>query len=265
VSSIVCRQVTATYGDRVALDSIDLEVGPGEWLGVIGPNGAGKSTLIRVLAGLMPTQGSTLVDGRPIADLPRREVARLVAVVPQQPVLPDAMPVLDYVLLGRTPHISYWGMEGANDLRITNEILSRLDLAGFEDRPLGELSGGERQRTVLARALAQEPDILLLDEPTAALDLGHQQQVLDLVDGLRRERSMSVVSALHDLTLAGLYADRLVLLDHGVVRASGLPSEVLTGPHLTRYYAADIRVLVTDDGEIVIAPRRAGRAAGPAD
>jgi iron complex transport system ATP-binding protein len=264
VSSIVCRQVTAAYGDRTVLDAVDLEVAAGQWLGVIGPNGAGKSTLIRVLAGVMPAGGSASIDGRPISEMPRREVARLVAVVPQQPVLPDAMPVLDYVLLGRTPHISYWGTEGAHDLQVTTEILSRLDLTGFEDRPLGELSGGERQRTVLARALAQEPDILLLDEPTAALDLGHQQQVLDLVDGLRRERSMAVVSALHDLTLAGLYADRLVLLDHGRVRATGTPADVLTGPHLTKYYAADVRVLVTDDGEIVIAPRRRGRAT-PAD
>jgi iron complex transport system ATP-binding protein len=241
------------------LEGVDVEVAPGEWLGVIGPNGSGKSTLLRVLSGHLPAAGVVAVAGHELLAMRRRRLARTVAVVPQIPVLPEGMPVMDYVLLGRTPHIPYWGTESAEDLSVVRGVLDRLDLAGFEDRPLDELSGGERQRAVLARALAQQPLVLLLDEPTTALDLGHQQQVLELVDGMRRERGMVVVSALHDLTLAAQYADRLLLLHDGRVEAVGSAEEVLTVPNLSRHYRAGVTILRTSSGDIVVAPERSGQ------
>ncbi len=166
------------------------------------------------------------------------------------------MTVLDYALLGRNPHISYWGSESTSDVSIVIDLLERLDLAGFESRFMSTLSGGERQRAVLARALAQEAGALLLDEPTAALDLGHRQQVLEHVDRLRNENRIAVLSALHDLTLAAQFADRLVLLDAGRIVADGAPPEVLTVRTLTRHFSASISILHDGDGNPVVAPRR---------
>ncbi len=153
-----------------------------------------------------------------------RERARLVASVPQRPVLPATMTVADYVLLGRTPHISYLGSEGASDLAATREALTALDLNEHLERPLSTISGGEQQRAILARAISQNAPLLLLDEPTTALDIGHQQSVLGMVDVLRRERGLTIVSSLHDLTLAAQYCDRLLLLDRGTVAATGQPN-----------------------------------------
>ena len=150
-----------------------------------------------------------------------------VAYVPQSPNLPDDMTAAEYVMLGRNPYIGYFGAETTHDRSIVAGVLERLDLEPFAQRLLGSLSGGERQRLVIARALAQEAPVLLLDEPTSALDIGHQQQALELVDRLRRETGLTVLSAMHDLTLAGLYADRLTLLDRGTVVASGTAAEVL--------------------------------------
>ena len=195
-----------------ALDGINLAVHRGEWVTVIGPNGAGKSTLLRALGGLVPHSGAVQLFGTPLGRLPRRERARRVAFVPQAPVVPPGMAVLDYVLLGRTPYIQPLARESADDLVAVDLVLDRLDLARFAHRRLESLSGGERQRVFLARALAQGATLLLLDEPTAALDIGHQQEVLELVDRLRHEAGLTVVTTMHDLSIAGEYADRLVLL-----------------------------------------------------
>jgi len=261
VTGISCVAVAAGYNGRPVLQGIDLEVGPAEWVAVIGPNGAGKSTLLRVVAGTLPgSGGSVLVDGRPVAGIPRKEIARLIAVVPQHPLIPEAIPVLDYVLLGRTPYIPFWRGESAADLRTVEAVLRQLELTPFADRRMGSLSGGELQRAVLARALVQDAGILLLDEPTTALDIGHQLQVLELVDAMRHERSLSVVSAIHDLTLAAQYADRLVLIDEGRVVASGAPDEVLTPELLSARYGAAVTVFRDDDGRLVVAPRRSRRA-----
>ena len=173
------------------------------------------------------------------------------------------MTAAEYVLLGRTPHLGYLAAEGAADVAAALSSLERLDAGALAPRPLGSLSGGERQRVVLARALAQDPEVLLLDEPTASLDIGHQQQVLDLVEGLRRERGIAVVAALHDLTLAAQYADRLVLLDGGRVVADGTAAAVLTPEALARFSGARVSLLRGPDGEMVVAPRR--WAADPGD
>ena len=240
----------------MAVDGVDLEVDRGEWVAVIGPNGAGKSSLLRAVAGTVPHEGEITVGGVEVRALPRRQAARLVALVPQHPVLPEGMRVLDYVLLGRTPHLGYFAVETTADAVIALEAMERLDATDLAARRLDTLSGGERQRVVLARALAQQPEVLLLDEPTTALDIGHGQQVLDLVDELRAERGMSIVAAVHDLTLAAQYAGRLVLVDGGRVAASGSADEVLTEEALGRFSGARVTILRGPGGEVVVVPRR---------
>ena len=246
-------------GGTEILHGIDLAVGDGEWLAVVGPNGAGKSTLLRYVAGLVAGDGTLVLDGRAATALKRRERARLVALVVQAPIIPEGATVVDYVLLGRTPHIRPLGVEGPADIAAVQDALERLDLVDLAGRLVTTLSGGERQRVLIARALAQAAPIVLLDEPTTALDVGHQQQVLELVDELRREQGLTIVTTMHDLTLAGQYADRLVLLDGGRVVVEGPADEVLTEDHLARYYGARVRI-IRDGGRPVVLPLRQERA-----
>lgn len=249
---------------RVELDGtpvlrgVDLSVAAGEWVTVIGPNGAGKSTLLRAVGGLLPYSGDISLFGIDQRRSRRRQWARLVATVAQSPVIPPGFTVRDYVLLGRTPHIRPLGREAAADLAAVDGVLDRLDLTGLAGRQLDTLSGGERQRVFLARALAQEAPLLLLDEPTSALDIGHQQEVLELVDGLRRSHDLTVVATMHDLSTAGEYADRLVLLAAGRVVADGPPSEVLTEQLLAAHYRARIRVIAGEHGPLVVPVRSTG-------
>ncbi|HEX6447588.1 MAG TPA: ABC transporter ATP-binding protein [Streptosporangiales bacterium] len=262
MTSVRTDALAVAYDGKPVLHGLDFRVERGDWLGLIGPNGAGKSTLLRAIAGLVAYTGDVTLAGAPAAALDRRRLARLVAYVPQRPRTPADMTVTEYVLLGRTPYIPYLGIEGAHDVAVARDVLARLDLTPFAHRALGSLSGGELQRVVLGRALAQEAPVLLLDEPTSELDVGHQQQVLDLVDELRVERGITVVSAMHDLTLASEYARRLVLLHDGRAVATGTPAEVLTEAALGRYYDAKVRVLRGDDGAVVVVPVRAGRRPG---
>ena len=203
----------------------------------------------------MPFSGSIELDGRDAASLHRTELSRLVAVVPQDPSTPPWLTVAEYVLLGRTPHLGRLAKEGVRDRELAARALDRLDLLGYRDRLLGTLSGGERQRVVVARALAQEARIVLLDEPTASLDIGHQQQALELLDVLRAESGLTLVAAMHDLTLAAQYADRMVLLDAGRVVADGAPRDVLTELLIAQHYEAAIQV-VDVDGRIAVVPSR---------
>lgn len=252
---ISCAGATVELGGKLVLDGVDIGAPPGTWLSIVGPNGAGKSTLLRFLTGAAKGSGEVLVDGRPALAMSRRERARLVALVPQAPVIPEGISVVDYVMLGRTPHIGALGTEGAADLSAVHEALHRLDLLGLARRRVATLSGGERQRVLIARALAQGSPVVLLDEPTTALDVGHQQQVLELVDELRRDDGLTVVTTMHDLTLAGQYADRLVLLDQGRVVVAGPATEVLTEGNLSRYYGAKVRI-IHDAGHPVVLPVR---------
>jgi len=254
-------------GLRVALDrvpilhGVDLRVAPGEWVTVIGPNGAGKSTLLRAVGGLLPASGSVRLFGVELARMSRRARARRVATVTQSPVVPPGMTVFDYVLLGRTPYLPPLGRESAADLAVAHRVLARLGLSTLAGRQLATLSGGERQRVFLARALAQEAPLLLLDEPTTALDIGHQQEVLELVDELRRSHGLTVLATMHDLSVAGEYADRLVLLAGGAVAAEGTPATVLTEELLAAHCGARVRVIPGDRGPLVV-PVRAGSAGG---
>jgi iron complex transport system ATP-binding protein len=231
----------------------------GEWLCLIGPNGAGKSSVLRAAAGLVPYTGSVAINQTEIPAASARWRAQHIAYVPQAPVIPTDMSVYEYVLLGRNPYINYFSSETSHDRDVIDRVLNRLDLVQFAARKLGTLSGGEVQRLVIARALAQEAPVLLLDEPTSALDIGHQQQALELVDSLRREQGLTIISAMHDLTLAGLYADRLVLMHEGHRVAEGTAKQVLRSETLAEFYGVSARVHHEADGTVVVIPQRSSR------
>ncbi len=256
MSALELRGLAVSYDGVAALSGIDYALAPGTWLGLIGANGAGKSTLLRALVRLVAYQGTVRVGGAEVARLSRRRLAQQVAFVPQTPELPREMRAIDYVALGRTPYLGYFAAERPADRRVGYELLARLGLDALAERPVGALSGGEVQRLVLARALAQEAPVLLLDEPTSALDLGRRVEALELVDQLRAERGLTVVAAMHDLTLAGQFATEVALLDHGRLVRTGTPDAVLTDAELGRYFGASVRVLRDDDGDLVVVPRR---------
>lgn len=252
------------FGAAIALDGVSLQVATGEWVGLIGPNGAGKTTLLRAIGAMTPADGGIRLAGQAARGLSRRRLARLIAYVPQHPSLPPEMTGADYVLLGRNPHIGYFGVESDTDRRICRDLLDRMALPHMADRRLATMSGGEAQRLVIARALAQQAPILLLDEPTSALDLGARVDALELIDELRRERSLTVLSAIHDLTLAGQFADRLVLLSGGRVAAFGEPAAVLRDDLLSDTFGAGVQVLATADGELAVISHRQRQRGEPA-
>jgi len=256
MSAITIDGLTVDLDHVRILHAVSCAVSPGGWLALIGPNGAGKTTLLRAVAGLLPYRGAIVLDGADLGSLRGRGRARLIAYVPQIPVLPPDLTVQEYVLLGRTPYLGYLSSPGRADHQQAAEASQRLDVARFAGRRLASLSGGERQRVVLARALAQDPKVLLLDEPTSQLDIGYQQQVLELVDDLRRSRGVTVVSTLHDLTQASQYAGHLVLLSDGRVEAAGPPPAVLTQDLIARVYAARVTVTADPAGHPVITPQR---------
>jgi iron complex transport system ATP-binding protein len=264
VTALSVRDISVAFEGTRVVDSVSLDVPAGTWVGLIGPNGAGKTTLLRCVAGLIHFLGTVRLDGRDLPSLSRREVARRVAYVPQRPRLPLGLAVAEYALMGRSPYISYLGSERRHDLEVVTAVLERLELSGLTHRPLESLSGGEVQRAILARALAQEAPVLLLDEPTSALDVGHQQRVLELVDDLRAERGLTVLSAMHDLTLAAQFAERLVLLAGGRAVAAGPARSVLTEGAIREHYGATVRVLESPDGGVLVIPTRLRPAADDA-
>ena len=242
------RGVRVRLGRATILDDVSLAVEPGSWHAIVGPNGAGKSTLLRAVAGLMPHQGQVLLDGVDLNRISSRRRAMEIGYAPQTPVMPEAVTVRQYVMLGRTPYRSLLAAPAVDDHSIVNLAIERLDLGALAGRSLRTLSGGERQRAVLARALAQQPRLLLLDEPTSSLDLGHAQQLLDLVDQLRLEEGLTVLSTLHDLALAGQYPQQLTLLAAGRIVATGTPAQVLTAQALAVHYGARAEVIYGPDG-----------------
>ncbi|MEL6983901.1 MAG: ABC transporter ATP-binding protein [Actinomycetota bacterium] len=264
VIALECRGVSVTFGRDTVLGPIDLSVDRGRWLGLIGPNGAGKTTLLRAMAGLVDHQGRIEL-GTGVGPAGAAASATEVAVVPQSPVLPPGMTVAEYVLLGRTAHLGWLARESDSDRRIAADVVDRLDLGRFAARFVAELSGGEAQRVVVARALAQQAPILLLDEPTSALDLGHQQEVLELVDQLRRSDGLTVIAAMHDLTTAARFADRLALLDRGQLVADGRPVDVLEAERLSQVYATPLSVRTIDGELVVLAGPRPNRTNAPTD
>ena len=251
--------LTVSYNGTDAVVGFNDLLHSGEWLCLIGPNGAGKSSVLRAAAGLVPYTGSVAINQTEIPAASARWRAQHIAYVPQSPVIPTDMSVYEYVVLGRNPYINYFSSETSHDRDVIDRVLNRLDLVQFSARKLGTLSGGEVQRLVIARALAQEAPVLLLDEPTSALDIGHQQQALELVDSLRREQGLTIISSMHDLTLAGLYADRLVLMHEGHRVAEGTAKQVLRSETLAEFYGVSARVHHEPDGTVVVIPQRSSR------
>jgi iron complex transport system ATP-binding protein len=258
-------RVSFGYGRTDVLSAVDLAVAPGELVGVIGPNGSGKTTLVRLLSGVLaPRAGQVLLDARPLTAYRRRDLARRLAVVPQDPILTFPFTALEVVLMGRAPHLPPLAFPRAAEVARAREAMARLEVAAVAERPLDRLSGGERQRVLLARALAQDAEVLLLDEPTTHLDLHHQAGIYDVVGELRRTRGTAVLSVLHDLNLAAMYCDRLVLLAGGRVVGAGTPTEVLRPAALEAAYGARLHVgrNALTGGPLVL-PSPHGRASTP--
>jgi iron complex transport system ATP-binding protein len=237
------RAITVGYEGTPVLREISLAAAPGRFLGLVGPNGSGKSTLVRALSRVLPPQqGQVLLDGRDLYRLPAREVARRLAVVAQDNAVHFDFLVRDVVLMGRAPHLSRFGVEGSADYAIARDCMAATNTLAFADRPITALSGGERQRCMIARALAQQPQVLLLDEPTAHLDISYQIEILDLARRLTAEKGLATLVVLHDLNLASQYCDQLVLVAEGRVVAAGTPAEVVTEEHIRHAYGAEVQV-----------------------
>lgn len=259
-------RVCVVYGGRSAVDDVTLDVAPGEWLTIVGPNGAGKSSLLRTVVGERPTSGAVRIDGHPISALRGRQRARLVAYVPQNPTFPPGMSVFDYALLGRTPHMGALAAESGEDIAEVWAALDALDLVEFAGRDVGTLSGGETQRVAMARVLAQDAPVLVLDEATASLDVARQHQVLELVDAVRTHRRLAVLTAMHDLTAAAQFSDRVAVIDGGRVRMVGEPRDVLTQELLRDVYEPSVRVIDVDGSTVIVSMRESARgAAGSPD
>lgn len=248
--------VSVDLGTHRVVHDLDLHVPGGSWMTIIGPNGAGKTTLLGSLAGTVPYHGTIDIGSHDGASIGHRERSRLLAVVPQHPVIPPGLTVFDYALLGRSPHQGMRFSASADDHQRVAAGLDRLDLTDFAQRSVESLSGGERQRVVLARTLVQNAPVLVLDEPTSFLDLGHQMDVLELIAELRAERSLTVVCTLHDLTVAGQFADRIAVMDSGRLVEHGTPETILTPEMISRHWGVDVRTEVHDDATVSVSVRR---------
>jgi len=239
----VTRELGFSYGSQQTLHGIELEVRPGEVVGVLGPNGSGKSTLVKVISGVLAGYaGSARVEDGEVANTDRREMARKLAVVQQEPEFSFAFTALEIVLMGRHPHLAGLAFENRRDLELSHEALARCRADHLASRTIHELSSGERQRVVFARALAQQPRVLLLDEPASFLDIRHQVGLYDIVRSLAEETRCGVLTVLHDLNLAAEYCDRIYLMREGRIETSGPTEEVFTYAHLRRVFGTDVYV-----------------------
>lgn len=243
-ATLQLSEVAVGYPTRVVLEGVSLQVPRGEVFAIVGPNGVGKSTLIKASSGVLPMiSGDIRIKGQTVAGMAPNRRAQLIGVVPQATHVPPAFSALQVVLMGRTPYLSWLEPEGEADRVLAEEVMSLTGTSELAERPMGELSGGEAQRVLIARALAQSPAVLLLDEPTAHLDLRHQDETLRLIQILSREQGLSVLIALHDLNLVARFADRVALLSNGTIKKQGDPQQVLTPGDLAEAYGLKIHVM----------------------
>ena len=249
MTAICLDQVSFAYDGRAVLVGLSLEMSGGERLALLGPNGSGKSTLLKLVSGILtPSAGVVLLGGRDPRGIPRRELARTIGMVPQELVVPFSFTVREIVELGRTPHLGRLGHSLAVDCRSVDEAVEVTGIAHLSKRIFNELSGGERRRVMIAMALAQEPEILLLDEPTQQLDISRQGEVLDLIFDLSVARRLTVIAAIHDLSLAARYFERVVMLHCASVAADGTPKNVLQPDFLEQVYGGPIEVRLSQEG-----------------
>ena len=253
-TDVAIRNIGVNHGKHVALQAVSFDICAGQWLNIIGPNGAGKTSLLKSIAGIAEHTGTISINELQLDELSHRDRACWVAYVPQAPMFPPGMSVANYVLLGRTAHLSMLATERQHDLDFTFYILGELNLMEFANRDVTTLSGGERQRVAIARALAQASPLILLDEPTSALDIGMQQEVLSLIDKLRHEKQLVIISTMHDLTVAGKYPDTLLLLNNGKIASIGSPEQVLTEENIAQNYGARVKIL-NENGHSVVIPQ----------
>ena len=240
---LAAKQVMCGYDERDVLRGVTLAVAPGEFVGLIGPNGSGKSTLLRALTGVLPLRsGQVLLDGQPLAHYNRRQIAQRIAVVPQLSGSIFPFTVRDYVMMGRTPYLGRFQSQRPVDVQIGQEAMAHTDVAYLADRPITDLSGGELQRATIARAVAQDTAILLLDEPTAFLDINHQREIFELLRRFNAEQDMTIVCVSHDLNLAAQYCPRIVVLKDGVVHADGPGSRIVNEQMVWDVYGAAVQV-----------------------
>jgi iron complex transport system ATP-binding protein len=255
MTTLSANLLNVTLGNKKVVSDFSVSVSVGDWVCVIGPNGAGKSSMLRALAGIVDSSGELFVDDKNLRSLNQRARACWIAYVAQEPVMPQGMSVFNYVMLGRTAHLNMLASETPRDVEVTNYVIDEIGLHDFVERDVATLSGGERQRVAIARALAQASPIVLLDEPTTALDVGYQQEVLELIDRLRKEKKIAVISTMHDLTVSGLYPDRLILLANGRIVAQGDARTVLTAERILEHYGARVNVIESETGPVVIPER----------
>jgi len=236
--------ITLAYGDRAVVEQLDIDIAPGRITAIVGANGCGKSTLLRALARLIvPKEGEVLLDGTSLQRQHSKEIARTLGLLPQRPVAPEGIAVADLVGRGRHPHQRMLARWSPRDYDAVAEALAATGVSDLAERPVDELSGGQQQRVWIAMALAQETDILLLDEPTTFLDVAHQVEVLDLLTDLNRERGTTIVMVLHDLNLAARYADQLVAIRDGRVHALGSPEQVITETLVSEVFGLDSLII----------------------
>jgi len=249
---IEAREIKYRYSTDWVLNDLSLTVEQGEIAGIIGPNGSGKTTILKLMSKVLrPEAGNVWLMSKNIASMKQREIAKLVAVVPQGTSIAFPFTVREIVLMGRSPHLGLLQMERESDMRIADNAMALTDTLDFADRSIDELSGGERQRVIIARALAQEPKVMLLDEPTSYLDINHQVEIFDLIKRLNSERDLTVVIVSHDLNMAAEYCDRLILLKNGRVYKDGSPREVITEADIREVYEANV---VVSDNAVTGAP-----------
>ena len=242
MNALDVKNLSLSYDGRPALKDLSLSIREGEFFVIIGPNGSGKTTLLKAIAGLIPSESAITILNQPLDRYSRRQLAQCLAVVPQQTPLDFPFTVADAVLMGRSPHLNFLASEQREDYEIAREAMRFTSIDHLAGRRLHQLSGGERQRVIISRAICQQPRIILLDEPTASLDPAHQIHVMDLLLDLRATRKITVVMVSHDLNLAAMYGDRLLLLHHGSAMRSGSPGQVLEKTLLEQAYGCPMLI-----------------------
>jgi iron complex transport system ATP-binding protein len=243
MSIVKLEQIGFRYNEHQVLKNVSFEVKKGEFIGILGPNGSGKTTLLNVIDGILtPQEGEIWINGTSCNKLKRENLAKIIAVVPQESLMIFPFTVQEIVLMGRAPHLGKWRFEGETDFRIAHRAMEMTDTLSLINRSMNALSAGERQRVLIARALAQQPQIMLLDEPTAFLDIRHQIDFFDLIKALNKNQTLTVIAVTHDINLASLYCDRIILLRDGHIHCMGSPEEVIVEPHIKEVYETNVAV-----------------------